>query len=44
MRKLGNMRVTLILIVVGMLGTVFQRLGKGTGRVGNQWANCDNPN
>ena len=38
-RELGkqrNMKVVMIPIVIGAIGTVLQRLGKDTGRVGNR--------
>ena len=35
------MKVTVILIIIGALGTVLKGLEKGTGRVGNRKANRD---
>ena len=38
------MRVTIILVVIGALGTVPQRLGKGVRRAGNWGTNWDDLN
>ena len=35
------MRLMVISILAGALGTIYQRLGKGTGRIGNQRKNSD---
>ena len=43
LRKLGNMMVTVIPLVIGALGTVPKGLEKGSGRVGNQGENEDHP-
>ena len=42
-KKYVEYQKTVIPIVVGALRTVFQRLGKGTGTVGNQTKNRDHP-
>ena len=44
LKKLWNMKVTLIIIVLGALGTVSKRkIGKETRKIGNQRKNHDNP-
>ena len=44
LRKLWNMRVTVIPIVIGALGTVPKGIRKGSGRIGNWRKNRDCPN
>ena len=44
LRKLWNMMMTVIPIIVGALGTAPQKLGKGTRKIGNQRKNHDHPN
>ena len=38
------MKVTVIPIVIGALGMIPKRLGKGPGRVGNRRTSSDHPN
>ena len=42
--KLCNMRVTVMLLVISMLGNDPERISKKDGRVGNQRTNRDHPN
>ena len=44
LRKLRKMRLLVIPVVIGALGTVPKSLEKGTGNVGNQRMNQDHPN
>ena len=43
LRKLWNIRLTVIPILIGVLGTVFKGLEKEIGRVGNRRSNRDHP-
>ena len=43
-KKLWNMDVTVIPIVIGMLSTVIQRINKETGWLGNKRSSGDHPN
>ena len=43
-KKLGNMKVTVIPIAIGALGTVTKELVKGTGGLGNKRMSGDHPN
>ena len=44
LKKLWNMKVTIIPIVTGALGTVTKGLIRGTGGVGNNRTSGDHPN
>ena len=44
LKKLWNMKVTIIPIVIGAFGTVHQRIIKGTGGLGNKRTSGDHPN
>ena len=44
LKKLWNMKVTIILIVIDAFGTVHQRINKRTGELGNKWTTGDHPN
>ena len=44
LKKLWNMQVTIIPIVIGAFGTVTEGLLKGTGGLGSWWTSGDHPN
>ena len=46
LKKLWNMRLAVVPIVIGMPGTVLKGLvvGQGAGRIGNQKTSQDHPN
>ncbi len=44
LKKLWNMQVTIIIIVIGAFGTVTKGLLKGTGVVGSWWTSGDHSN
>ena len=43
LKKLWNVKVTVIPIVIGALGSITKRIGKGTGRFRNQRTSRDHP-
>ena len=44
LKKLWNMKVTVIPVVIGALGIVAKRFGSGTGGLGNKKTSGDNAN
>ena len=44
LKKLWNMKVTVIPIVIGALGTLTQRIGTGTRELGNKGKSGNHPN
>ena len=44
MKEQWNMKVRIILIVIGTFGTVTKGLVKGTGGLGSWWTSGDHPN
>ena len=44
LKKQWNMKMTVIPIIIGALGTIKKKLDKGTGRVGNRRTGRGHPN